>query len=436
MICAGWETRLEGDVIRSIAGGWRTSSCPIATVAAGLVVTSLAFVAWRKLKHHEKTQKELQEKLEKVTNDKAGLEKEITSRAAKEGELRKENVDLQEQLFDALRTVQDMESVLREKDDENVNLINQMEDKDCMIQNLLAENEEMKQEQEHLDEELSDAVSTIEDMESLLEEKDDEKVDLNNQMEDKDHHIQDLLATKEKMNQERELLEEKLREAANTIEDLERRLKEQEAVNEDLKYVGGKVMDAYDGQIQDLLANEERLEKNNELLKEKLAEARNELEFTEKLSEEKEDEINGLIYYYDSQMEDADLLMQDLLANAGKMKEENELLRGSLAEALCNIEEFAKECEVLKESKEKAENDAKELQRLQEEALRMQDKYMLMGVLHRIAQRDFELERIAREEHEEEDTETETGETQDTASQDHGQETNQEFCCAQNDNRG
>ncbi|XP_066960816.1 tropomyosin-2-like [Macrobrachium rosenbergii] len=278
---------------------------------------------------------------------------------------------------------------------------------------------------------------------------------------------------------------------------LEKRLKEQELANEELKYVCDKVLDAHDRKIQDLLAKEEKA-------KEKLREARNNLDCAEKLLEEKEDEIHWFTSYYDSQMEDADLQMQSLLANTRKMKEDKELLEGTLAVALCNIEEdlekalkekgdlqmqienrdcqiqdmfekgeklkndhevledklkealsnmediqrknlqklqeLAKECALLKEkcrkleeSKEKAENCAREQRRLQEEALRMQDKYMLMGVLHRIAQRDFELERIVREE--QENTET-GGEIQEIGSQDHGQEINQEFCCAQNEHRG
>ncbi|XP_066960797.1 interaptin-like [Macrobrachium rosenbergii] len=539
-------------VIPSIDGGWRTS-CPIATVAAGIVVTSLAFVAWRKYKHHKRTEKELREELEKLRTGKKsavaeyrGLQKEMTSKRIREEELQDENEDLQHQLRDAVNTTECMESRLKEKDCENVDLINQMKEKDrqiqelldqledkdyhiqdlldekeeinkeheileedlreaantiedmksrlqekacekskllslhcklieakdCQIQDLMAENQGMKEEQQHLRKELRDAANDIKDLERRLQEREALNAELiclhGNLIEGKDQQIQDLLAEKQEMKEEQEYLEEELRDAAKTHWYLERRLKEQELANEELKYVCDKVLDAHDRKIQDLLAKEEKA-------KEKLREALNNLDCAEKLLEEKEDEIHWFTTLEGTlavalcnieedlekalkekgdlqmQIENRDCQIQDMFEKGEKLKNDHEVLEDKLKEALSNMEdiqrknlqklqELAKECALLKEkcrkleeSKEMAENCAREQRRLQEEALRLQDKYMLMGVLHRIAQRDFELERIVKEEHE--STET-GGEKQEIGSQDQGQETNQEFCCAQNEHRG
>ncbi|XP_064096460.1 trichohyalin-like [Macrobrachium nipponense] len=466
---------------------------------------------------------------------------------------------------------------------------------DHQMQDLLAKEEELKRDKELLEEKL-------EDIEKLLEIEGKEKRELTNlynkMVENNDHQIRDMLANEDKLKTDKTLLEEKLEESANRMQDLESLLKEKEEEKTEMISLYGKMIATRDQQIKDLLANQDKLKEEQEILQEKLGKAlsfvkeeqdfkieiekqwlleiseknreldmlrklceeyderqrhleeklgenlnevqklglslkkaedsltetcslvkekeealvkvrtrceeqdmelerlrqqgihlqgklqkkevdyeslsfqRNELEtllHTEKeLLRDKDREITDLKIRYQqilvekeqqekSLLEQNDCLQKEVaslqvgqvvaMSNEEKLKSElkfaeERVLNFMMAEKqnLHTIEKLTKECELLKEkcrtlegSMAKAEKCAREQQRMQEEALKMQDKYMLMGLLHRIAQRDFELEHIAREEHE--ITEAE-GEKPGTESEDLGHEENQEFSNAQYDNRG
>ncbi|XP_064080566.1 trichohyalin-like [Macrobrachium nipponense] len=473
---------------------------------------------------------------EKLKNDHRILEEKLEDALSKR----------EKELEEAHNSIQDMERLLKEEGKEKrelTNLYNKMvENKDHQIRDILAKEDKLKAAKELSQEKLEELANRMQDLESLLKEKEEEKTEMTSLYDKiiatREQQIKDLLAKEDKLKEEQETLQEKLGKALSCLKrrqdfkiEIERRwLLEMREKNRELDMLR-KLCEEYDERQRNL---EEKLgedlnemqklglslkkaedsltetcwlvkEKEEALVKvrsrceeqdtglerlrqqgihlqgklqkkevdyESLSVQRNELETllnTEKeLLREREREITDLKMRYQqillekeqqekSLLEENDCLQKEVaslqvgqvvaMSNEEKLKgelkfAEEKVLNFLMAEKqnLHTIEKLTKECELLKEkcrtlegSKAKAEKCAREQQRMQEEALRMQDKYMLMGLLHRIAQRDFELERIAGEEHE--ITEAE-GEKPETESEDLVHENNQEFSNAQDENRG
>ncbi|XP_066960832.1 golgin subfamily A member 6-like protein 25 [Macrobrachium rosenbergii] len=289
-------------------------------------------------------------------------------------------------------SIEDMENSLKEKECEKVDLINHygeriedlLSEKECekvdlinhygeRIEDLLSEKEKMKEDHKLLEEKLGDATNNIEYKTRRLKEKDDENAALINQMEDLDHQIQDLLAKEQKMKDDQELLEGRLAEALRNIEDMANVLEEKNHLQIQIEN--------RDRQIQDLLEKEEKLENDYDVSEDKLRKAFNNMEGMERQLEDKEHQISELKSNFASQMENMNLQIQeahnntedlerllkkeeeektemanlhhkmiessghqirDLLAKENELKEEQQMLKEKLGEALCCVKDMEK----------------------------------------------------------------------------------------------
>ncbi|XP_064080683.1 putative leucine-rich repeat-containing protein DDB_G0290503 [Macrobrachium nipponense] len=317
---------------------------------------------------------DLKEEIVDLEDQLADLTEELLTKMADEEKLKEENQRLREGLKDAAGAIERLERLLKDKPEGAVNVVIQMNGKDVHIEDLLAENEKAKEDCKRLEDKLREAANNMYDMESLLKEKEDEKLEMINLYDDR---IQDLLAENEKVKEDCRRLDEKLRNTANNMEEMEsrlkekgdekielvnlhdeqiqglltekakmkedredmkRRLQEKETVKSTLIHWHEIVVERQTALIQNLMANEKKLKNEHELLEEKLREALSKLENKERQLEKNEDEKNKLESEHFNQMELMDAQIQELLAKVWKMKLENEHLEERLEELLIKTE--------------------------------------------------------------------------------------------------
>ncbi|XP_066965748.1 golgin subfamily A member 6-like protein 25 [Macrobrachium rosenbergii] len=147
-------------------------------------------------------------------------------------------------------------------------------------------------------------------------------------------------------------------------------------------------LDNKDLQIENFLDTERKLIWKKEELEEKLSAALNHGKEQDSLLEEADQKVRKIANDFEEEVQKRDNQIQDLLAQEEKLKGEKLVLEDELENAV-NL--LAKE----RMEQEREQRCLRERQRRLEEALKEQDKYMLMTLLHGTAQRNFHLQQIA-----------------------------------------
>ncbi|XP_064121682.1 golgin subfamily A member 6-like protein 25 [Macrobrachium nipponense] len=368
--------------------------------------------------------KEAQQKEEKEL-----LEQKIKELLAKEKKLEKSKESMENKLEKALCSSHQMEKLWKEEQEmkltmeirwqqamqekeEELNMLRQKcEESDVKerlrertekqnlekLQELTGNCEELQkksqEEKEYLAEKLGDTLNTVEELEKLLNKEKDEKVELTKNYEEMVDElyvsVKDLLAKEAQQKEEKELLEQKIKE---------------------------------------LLAKEKKLEKSKESMEDKLEKAlcsshqmeklwkeEQEMKLTMEMKwqqaiQEKEKELN----MWRQKCEESDV-KEKLRARTEKQNLEK------LQELTENCEELQKKCQAAEAAKAKEEIHNREWRRKQAEALRKQDKFLLMRLFNGITHRNNLLENTGKEE----------GGRNEQENVSH-----QEYCCDQEENTG
>ncbi|XP_064096467.1 trichohyalin-like [Macrobrachium nipponense] len=265
------------------------------------------------------------------------------------------------------------------------------------------------------------ALQREKNLESLLDEaKEKER--------NKDRYIRELSLGVEKLNSEIHMLEQKLASARKEREmrDLEMVQREKEQIeislywkqkfeesNNEVKISGQREKDLREKvkdcekELENAAILAKSLENKVRLLEDQLKENYIILKDKEEENSEKDSEIKRLLEQernLQANLEIALVKEQGLKRTLQCAQEEVLSLQKKESENWQEIQQLLEECEMLKEKCQlqedfilKEEKRVREQRRLQQETLRNEDKYMLMTLLHGIAERNFHLERIADE---------------------------------------
>ncbi|XP_064091595.1 cilia- and flagella-associated protein 251-like [Macrobrachium nipponense] len=330
----------------------------------------------------------LRQGLEQMEEEKLDLEKDLDN--CKDLARKMENLWMgaQQEIELLRRQLVEKDLLLEKRAQEE----NEMNARDRKIENLLQRNEKLVDENGQLEEDLKLALAEVQKMEEVDREQREKIVAL-------ESHLQ------ERAKEESEIVEIE-RELECTLQkggELSLKLKENENLNQ-LLYLENEDFCRLNETLRNAL---DEKEKEAELLKGSLAtkskeleEAQEEREVTKKRLEETEQDNVTL----QDNLESA-LRQEQCLQRLLDCQEEDILsLRKKESEAQLEVQRLLKDCEELKEEcqtqRENRMRDEKcfrEQLRIQEDALREHDKYMLMMLLHGTAQRNFQLEHIALE---------------------------------------
>ncbi|XP_064103367.1 trichohyalin-like [Macrobrachium nipponense] len=391
----------------------------------------------------------LRQGLEQMEEEKLGLEKDLDN--CKDLARKMENLWMgaQQEIELLRRQLVEKDLLLEKKAQEE----NEMNARDRKIENLLQRNEKLVNENGQLEEDLKLALAEVQKMEEVDREQREKIVAL-------ESHLQERAEEESEMGRVlQRKMAEKERELERTVQEgaeLSRKLKEAENLNQ-LLDLENEDFCRQNEALRNVLVEIERelectLQKGGELcLKLKENENLNQLLVLEnedfcRLNEtlrnaldEKEKEaklLKGSLATKSKELEEAqeerevtkkrleeteqdNVTLQDNLESALRQEqclqrlldcqEEDILsLRKKESEAQLEVQrllndckELKEECQTQKENRMRDEKCFREQLRIQEDALREHDKYMLMMLLHGTAQRNFQLEHIALEhEHE------------------------------------
>ncbi|XP_064113481.1 trichohyalin-like [Macrobrachium nipponense] len=324
---------------------------------------------------------------EKCKEELATKESEVTS-------LQKE-LDNEKKLTQVLAAeAQVMKNWVAELGGENAMLQDEVNRNHSKINSLLKSLRKEKQRSRNL----QDALQHGKEMENLLREEKKRgnemaaslrtfKVELNN----RDLQIENLLNMKRKLICEKEELLEELGVALNHSKELDSLL--EEAGKQAIKLTNDfeEEVQKREDQMKDFLGKEEQLRVEKLELVDRLENAVNLL-----IKEEREN------VHWQQMLQEKEKEVQTLRIDEKDHQEQRKKMENKLQEGEKKLQQLRTECENLKENwRIQEENMIREQQRLmerhrrQEEALREQDKYMLMTLLHGTAQRNFHLQHIA-----------------------------------------
>ncbi|XP_064108069.1 golgin subfamily A member 6-like protein 24 [Macrobrachium nipponense] len=376
---------------------------------------------------------------------------------AKEVALKEEREYLAVKLEEALNTVEELEKLLKKEKDEKleltINYEEMVEDVYASFKDLLAKEVALKEEKEYLAVKLEEALNTVEELEKLLTKEKDEKLELTinyeEMVEDVYASFKDLLAKEVALKEEKEFLSEKLGETLNTVEELEKLLKKEKDEKLELTINYEETVEDVYASFKDLLAKEVALKEEKELLEKELKDLLVKKEKLENSKESLEDKLEEALCCSHrmeklwKEEQELKLTMEVKWQQAMKEKEEElnmwrqkceesdvkERLRErtekqnleKLQELTEKCEELQKKCQAAEEDKAKEELSNREWRRKQAEALRKQDKFLLMRLFNGITHRNNLLE----------NTEKEEGERNEQENLSH-----QEYCCDQDEKRG
>ncbi|XP_066987408.1 synaptonemal complex protein 1-like [Macrobrachium rosenbergii] len=349
----------ERTVIPANTAGWRTGAiAPAAIVAGGaVVVTSLAFAAWRFRRHHETSRKRLREDLETLRTEKDCADGDFRTREedliTKNEELhvvlRQRDQLVHDLLADDERLKEDckaLENKLHEMErtlEENEqNLTIMIAKKDHQIEDLLAKEQTNVEAFHRLENKLIDALSDKEEAKRELQQKEDLIIYYRTQIMEKDDKIHDFMENEDEMRKEHQLLDQKLGDALDKLEVTEKLLQKKDVEKNDLTNLFNNLIEKKDRQIEDLLAKENKMEKACGLLEQNLREALKNNKDMESLLDEKDVEKKDLANQFDNLIENKDHQIEDLLSKECEMKKACDHLEGKLREALGNHEDIVR----------------------------------------------------------------------------------------------
>ncbi|XP_064087248.1 golgin subfamily A member 6-like protein 22 [Macrobrachium nipponense] len=154
---------------------------------------------------------------EKLKNDHRILEEKLEDALSKR----------EKELEEAHNSIQDMERLLKEEGKEKrelTNLYNEMvENKDHQIRDILAKEDKLNAAKELSQEKLDELANRMQDLESLLKEKEEEKTEMTSLYDKiiatREQQIEDLLAKEDKLKEEQETLQEKLGKALSCLKE-------------------------------------------------------------------------------------------------------------------------------------------------------------------------------------------------------------------------
>ncbi|XP_066987480.1 trichohyalin-like [Macrobrachium rosenbergii] len=307
-------------------------------------------------------------------------------------EAMEKTVWLQNQLLDKDSLLEEEKKRGNEMEASLRNLKAELDNRDLQIETFLNMERKLIGEKEELEEKLSVAFNHGKELDSLLQEVDEKARKIANDFEEevqkRENKIRDLLGHEEKLRGEKLVLEDKLENTVNLL------MKERMEKERENSHWHQKLQEK-DQELETLRKEEEcRHEQRREMEKKlrNLSRERNSLlRAVEKqskeyqlLTDEKEREKTEMRMDYQETLKQKDSEIEKLREG------EEELLQ------------LRKDCQKLKENlRIQEENMIREQRRLRErqtrleEALRDQDKYMLMTLLHGTAQRNFHLQQTA-----------------------------------------
>ncbi|XP_064103289.1 golgin subfamily A member 6-like protein 25 [Macrobrachium nipponense] len=308
-------------------------------------------------------------------------------------ELEMEKEDTNEELVSALRHGKEMEALLEdararelEMKSSLLSLEERLQQKDCQIEDLLSNERKLESEKQQLAKKNQKIERDEKQMESLLAElketEYEEKVieslleranGLQNELENCFRLLDESKDCKlylegeiQKKNKVIESLQNKLEDALQREKEIESLLVEAKR-NERKINVFKEQLENRNSQVKELLLEVERFKGENQAMKQKLANALREAGLEQQLLRKRAEEHVEISLYWQQKFEEANKEVETL-----KHREED------LGKKLKDSEAEVK----------KANNKIREI-------LNNEDKYMLMALLHGIAQRNFHLEHIA-----------------------------------------
>ncbi|XP_064111221.1 golgin subfamily A member 6-like protein 26 [Macrobrachium nipponense] len=326
--------------------------------------------------------------------EKEKCREELATKAAEVTSLQKE-LDNEKKLIQVLAAeAQVMKNWVAELGGENATLQDEVNKNYLKINSLLKSLRKEKQRSRNL----QDALQHGKEMENLLREEKKRgnemaaslrtfKVELNN----RDLQIENLLNMKRKLISEKEELLQELGVALSHSKELDSLLEEAGKQATKLANDFEEEVQKREDQMKDFLGKEEQLRVENLELEDRLENAVNLL-----IKEEREN------VHLQQMLQEKEKEVQTLRIDEKDHQEQRNMMENKLWEVEKELQQLRTECENLKENwriqEEKMIREQQRLmerQRRQEEALREQDKYMLMTLLHGTAQRNFHLQHIA-----------------------------------------
>ncbi|XP_066938976.1 myosin-10-like [Macrobrachium rosenbergii] len=212
------------------------------------------------------------------------------------------------------------------------------------------------------------------------------------QIQKRDAMINELEVEKQEMNEKLEVALQREKDMDSVLTEAERNERQINLFKEELE--------KRNAQINELLLEVQSLHGENQSLEQKWADARKESELQQQLLRQRAEEQAEIVLYWQRKFEESKI------EKLRKESEHQQEIQNLIEE--CKM--WKEKCKVQEENVLKEKNRAQEQERMKEETLRNQDKYMLMALLHGIAERNFHLEHIALEcgnENEENTTEKE-----------------------------
>ncbi|XP_064104309.1 golgin subfamily A member 6-like protein 22 [Macrobrachium nipponense] len=326
----------------------------------------------------------------------ANYKEELEAKEAEVTSLKKELDDEKKRTQVLAGEAQVMKNWVAELGGENTKLQDEVNKNHLKLNSLLKSLRKAKQRNRNL----QDALHHGKEKENLLEKEKKRgnemmaslrtvKVELEN----KDLQIENFLYMERKLICDKEELAEKLGVALNHRKELDSLLEEADRKARKLANDFEEEVQKRENQLKDFLGKEEQLRAEKLELEDRLENAANLL-----IKEEREN-VN-----WQQMLQEKEKEVETLRKDEENHREQRKEMEIQLWEDEKELQQLRTECEKLKENwRIQEENMIKELQRLrerqrrQEEALREQDKYLLMTLLHGTAQRNFHLQHIARQ---------------------------------------
>ncbi|XP_064100666.1 A-kinase anchor protein 9-like [Macrobrachium nipponense] len=311
----------------------------------------------------------------------------------------------------------------KQKDDaeaENRKLNDMLDEKDRMLQELSDQYEEefrkmadtineLEIENQNMDDELESALRLEKEAEALLEDGIARELEMEELLLLKDRQIDDLLSEGRRLKFERQqltkMIEKDHMQKKSLLAELKEAQMEMEHCINIIEERENNLRVYYEGEIQ---KKDEMIESLHEKLEVAL---QREKEMESLLVEAKGNERKVILFR--EQLENRNDELKEEVLSLKKRESEHQQDLQKLREE-CKM--WEDKCKIQEEDRLKEQKRAREQQRMKEETLRNEDKYMLMELLHGIAERNFHLEHIALEhgnEHQQNITEEEQGKEKD-----------------------
>ncbi|XP_064109703.1 myosin-11-like [Macrobrachium nipponense] len=321
--------------------------------------------------------------------------KEELEAKEKEGHALKKELDNKKKQTQVLAgEAQVMKNWVAELGGHNAKLQDEINENHLKINSLLKSLRKEKQRSRHL----QDALHHGKEMEKLLKEEKMRGSEMaaslrtvKIELENRDLQIENFLNMERKLICEKEELAKKLGVALNHGKKLDSLLEEADKKARKLSNYFEEEVQKRENQMRDFLGKEEQLSAEKLELVERLENAVNLL-----IKEEREN------VHWQQMLQEKEKELETLRKDEEDHHKQRKKMEIQLEEDEKELQQLRTECEQLKENwriqEEKMireQQHLRERQRKQEEALREQDKYMLMTLLHGTAQRNFHLQHIA-----------------------------------------